>query len=68
MSEVKTNLQLSGVSCVNCVSAIEKALLAVPGVIQASVNLRDKTAEVVGNVTTDQLVKAVKVAGYTATV
>lgn len=68
MKEVQTHLLLPGVSCVKCVGTIEKALLAVPGVSQVAVNLGNKTADVVGDVAADQLVKAVKEAGYTATV
>lgn len=38
---------ISGMTCASCVGRVERGLLAVPGVIDASVNLATETAEVV---------------------
>ncbi|GAA4650240.1 heavy metal translocating P-type ATPase [Kistimonas scapharcae] len=59
-------LALTGVSCAGCVSRIEKALLAVPGVDNVMVNLADRTVQVDGEVSSTTLVEAVASAGYGA--
>jgi len=59
-------LSIVGMMCAGCVSSVEQALAAVPGVTSASVNLVDRTALVDGDVTGDALVQAVKAAGYDA--
>ncbi len=59
-------LSIVGMSCAGCVGAVEKALAAVPGVTNARVNLVDRTAQVEGDVVADELIKAVKAAGYDA--
>jgi P-type Cu+ transporter len=57
-------------SCASCVSHVEKALLAVPGVSSAHVNLARETARVIAApgtvVSLDRLVAAVEKAGYDA--
>ena len=40
-------LKIEGMSCANCAAAVEKALLSVPGVAEAKVDLAANTAEVV---------------------
>ena len=62
------NLAIEGMSCASCVSKVEKALNAVPGVTRASVNLATERAhvELAGQVETAELVKAVEKAGYEA--
>lgn len=62
------DLAIEGMSCASCVSKVEKALNAVPGVTGASVNLATERAhvEVVGQVPLSELVKAVESAGYEA--
>jgi P-type Cu+ transporter len=63
------NLKIGGMSCASCVSHVEKALLAVPGVSSAHVNLARETARVIaapGTVSLDRLVAAVEKAGYDA--
>ena len=62
-------LTIIGMSCASCVGRVEKALLRLPGVLSASVNLAAETAQVsalVGNVDQAQLVAAIKKAGYQA--
>ncbi|MEL4068599.1 heavy metal translocating P-type ATPase [Ochrobactrum sp. GPK 3] len=62
------DLAIEGMSCASCVSKVEKALNAVPGVTRASVNLATERAhvELAGQVETAELVKAVGKAGYEA--
>ena len=63
-------LSIGGMSCAGCVASVEKALQAVPGVEQASVNFADHTASVKAAakkpVKTAALIKAVVDAGYEA--
>ena len=40
----RLELQLAGMTCASCVARVEKALTAVPGVRQASVNLATEKA------------------------
>ncbi|MDB5908823.1 MAG: copper-transporting ATPase [Massilia sp.] len=62
------SLSISGMTCASCVGRVEKALLKVPGVTEASVNLATEKAQVrtAGGVTADALIAAVKKAGYEA--
>ena len=59
-------LPVLGMTCASCVGRVEKALLKVPGVVEANVNLANETASVTlsaqGSV--DTLVAAVQRAGY----
>ena len=67
--EIKMNrmtMQIEGMSCGHCKAAVEKALQAVNGVVEAEVNLTQKTAEVTAEpaVTAAMLTQAVEDAGY----
>ncbi len=53
-------------SCASCVSRVQNALQAVPGVAQARVNLAERTALVMGSASAADLVQAVEKAGYGA--
>lgn len=67
----ETNLDIEGMHCASCVGQVEKALLAVPGVMSASVNLATSGARVEfvdGAVTGADLRAAVDQAGYAAAV
>jgi Cu+-exporting ATPase len=60
-------LPVAGMTCASCAAHIEKALLDVPGVAQANVNLATERATVRfanGNVEPDLLVNAVRDVGY----
>jgi Cu+-exporting ATPase len=60
-------LGVGGMTCASCVAHVEKALRAVPGVIEASVNLATERASVralAGPGLMDRLRKAVEQAGY----
>lgn len=59
-------LSIAGMSCAGCVASVESALLAVPGVREAAVNLVERTASVSGEADSAELVAAVKAAGYDA--
>jgi Cu+-exporting ATPase len=62
-------LAIDGMTCASCVSRVEKALLKVPGVASAEVNLATETAEVKlysREVDIGALLAAVEKAGYAA--
>ena len=60
-------LSIQGMHCASCVNTIEKALSAVPGVEEASVNLATARAEVRGrNLDPPRLIEAVRGSGYDA--
>jgi len=59
-------LSISGMACAGCVATVEKALRGVPGVVEATVNFAEHTANVTGAVDARTLVQAVKDAGYGA--
>lgn len=66
--EATTELTISGMTCASCVVRVEKALLRVPGVIAATVNLATERAHIrhVGEEARMQLEQAVAKAGYAA--
>jgi len=57
---------IGGMSCAGCVQTVEKSLQAVAQVKTAMVNFGDHTATVVGEATAEQLIQAVRAAGYDA--
>ncbi|MEX1197180.1 MAG: heavy metal translocating P-type ATPase [Pseudohongiellaceae bacterium] len=63
-------LDVEGMHCASCVSRVESALLAVSGVIEASVNLANGSAHVslTAGTATDSLLEALQKAGYKAAV
>ncbi len=60
-----TVLRIGGMTCASCVGRVEKALRAVPGVLDASVNLATEKATVHGG-DPARLAAAVRDAGYEA--
>lgn len=63
----RVELTVSGMSCASCVGRVERALLAVPGVCTAEVNLATERAMaqvVAGAVGAPELAAAVRRAGY----
>ncbi|MEM9630838.1 MAG: heavy metal translocating P-type ATPase [Pseudomonadota bacterium] len=63
-------LNVQGMSCASCVGRVVRAFEAVPGVVEASVNLAAETASVTyaeGAVTPHSLMNASSAAGYPAT-
>ncbi len=59
-------LKVEGMTCASCVGRVERALKAVPGVSDAVVNLATERATVRGRASADQLIAAVRNAGYEA--
>jgi Cu+-exporting ATPase len=65
----EASLEIGNMSCASCVGRVEKALIAVPGVIDARVNLPTETAWIrylAGQVTPETAARAVTEAGYPA--
>ena len=59
-------LSIAGMSCAGCVASVEKSLQQVEGVNEAIVNLGERTAIISGDASVDDLISAVKQAGYNA--
>jgi len=60
-------LKIDGMSCGHCVSAVRRALTAVPGVSEViEVNLERGVARVEGEVEPRRLIEAVEAEGYSA--
>ena len=69
--QASLTLAIDGMTCASCVGRVERALLAVPGVLSASVNLATSSAHVVHAAAAaldlqPQLLTAVQRAGYEA--
>ncbi|MGY0793328.1 heavy metal translocating P-type ATPase [Azospirillum argentinense] len=63
------DLTIGGMTCASCVARVEKALLRVPGVESAAVNLATERAHVTayaGTVDAARLAEAVEMTGFTA--
>ncbi len=63
------DLDIGGMTCAGCASNVEKALLAVPGVVAADVNLAMERVHVTGlgrDIAGKTLIEAVEAAGYRA--
>lgn len=69
LASTDIDLLVAGMTCASCVGRVEKALLKVPGVLAASVNLATESAriKVTGGVTAGTLIAAIDKAGYAAT-
>ncbi len=57
-------LAISGMTCGGCAGAVTRALSAVPGVVEARVDLAGGRATVTGTARADDLVRAVQAAGF----
>ena len=68
MESKTTVLNVQGMGCQSCVSAVEDALNAVEGVRSVSVDLEAESATVTGTASDEQLVAAATEAGYEASV
>lgn len=64
--ENSVTLLIGGMSCASCVTRVEKALVNVPGVNLARVNLAERSALVSGDTHPTTLIQAVQKAGYDA--
>ncbi len=61
-----TEIKVAGMSCEHCVAAVGKAARSVPGVTDAVVDLKSGLAKVDGSFDRQQVVEAIKAAGYEA--
>ena len=68
MAEQHTRLSVTGMSCAGCVSAVEDAMSAVPGIDKAVVNFAEHTATYTGTAAEKEVLEAIKSAGYGAAV
>src|SRR5690606_35728414 len=59
-------LAIAGMTCASCVGRVERALKAVPGVEEATVNLATERARVSGVIAVEDLLAAVGKVGYEA--
>ena len=72
VGESSVTLAIDGMTCASCVSRVEKALLRVPGVVRAEVNLATESASVtlatrqIDEAALTVLIAAVERAGYVA--
>ena len=55
-----------GMKCAGCVQTVEKAIGALAGVQRVAVNFGDHTAAVDADISSDEIVKAIRAAGYDA--
>lgn len=65
-SDETVQLLLSGMTCASCVASVEKAIIGVPGVSHANVNLAERTALVSGHAPVESIISAITDAGYGA--
>jgi copper chaperone CopZ len=65
-AEQTIEIKVSGMSCQHCVAAVDKAVRAVPGVACATVDLAGGAVKVTGLFDRQQVVQAIKAAGYEA--
>ena len=68
MTDQGYRLSVTGMSCAGCVGAVEDAMSAVPGIEQAAVNFADHTATFSGEAAVEEVVAAIKAAGYGAAI
>ena len=60
-------IEIKGMSCAACASAVQRAILNVEGVIQSEVNFAAESAWVAGRFDQGAVIAAVSAAGYSAT-
>lgn len=60
----RLSLPVEGMTCASCAGRVERALLKVPGVVEAHVNLAAERADVAGTATPADLAGAIRAAGY----
>jgi len=66
LSRKRQHLLIDGASCASCVSKIERALVQVPGVEHAEMNLAQATVSVSGSARLESMVRAIEKIGYEA--
>ncbi len=68
MPETAYRLSVTGMSCAGCVSTVEDAFKDVPGIETATVNFAEHTASYTGDAPVEEVIAAIKAAGYGAAV
>lgn len=71
MNKKEQKLNITGMTCNHCVMSVEKALTAVPGVENVTVNLEEKNAAVVYDAdatSPDQMIAALDETNYKASI
>lgn len=63
-TDMTKEYKINGMACQHCKNNVEKALSKVPGVESVEVNLDKKTATVSGNASSDEIIEAIRLAGY----
>ncbi|HJH24552.1 MAG TPA: copper ion binding protein, partial [Paenalcaligenes hominis] len=63
----RIELAIADMSCASCVGRVERALAAVPGVLEVNVNLATERATIQGVASAEALIAAADKAGYPAT-
>jgi copper chaperone CopZ len=58
-----TRIQIDGMTCLNCVTHVQKALEAVPGVKDATVQLDEDAIVQHENASEEQMLRAISAAG-----
>jgi copper chaperone len=67
MSSGRTiEIKVNGMSCGHCLATVEKAARSVPGVTNVTVDLEAGTAKVTGAFSRQDVIEAIKTAGYEA--
>ena len=61
---METVIKVNGMMCVHCKARVEKVCKAVPGTVDAVVDLQAKNVTVTGEADLDALKKAIVDAGY----
>lgn len=62
--EMEREYKIKGMACAHCKAAVERAIIALPGVESVTVDLRSASAVVSGNVDPDEVINAISGAGY----
>ncbi|MBU8542916.1 MULTISPECIES: heavy metal translocating P-type ATPase [Roseomonadaceae] len=60
----RLSLPIEGMTCASCAGRVERALLAVPGIVEARVNLASEQVSIRGTAPVAALAAAVREAGY----
>ena len=63
-TQMETVIKVEGMMCTHCKAMVEKVCKAVPGTVDAQVDLQAKTVTVTGNAARDALAAAITEAGY----
>lgn len=66
MGSETMDIKVGGMSCQHCQKAVETAVGAVPGVTEATVDLAAGSVKVTGTFDRQQVVEAIRTAGYEA--